>query len=246
MLRFSIPASLTRHVHEDNSVHWEGRALEGCRDDGKAVVIEVDESDVLTLEWEDGLTLVQHAAALHRRWLAPGESVVPLPLPLPAAGRGGPASVLVSVILTAAGEACARDLAQAWDNHAVGEGGLYAVDGGGAVATEQEPVVFQAGRRLLLLVHGTTSRTDQSFAGLLEDASIWRRIHTRFDAVRAYDHHTLDRTPLDNALDLVDRLPPGARLHLLTQSRGGLVGDVLSAASQPQPGPVPPRSMGPS
>jgi tetratricopeptide (TPR) repeat protein len=44
------------------------------------------------------------------------------------------------------------------------------------------------------------------------------------------DHPTLGASPIANALLLVRALPAGARLHLLTHSRGGLVAEVLARA----------------
>ncbi|HYF20012.1 MAG TPA: CHAT domain-containing protein [Ramlibacter sp.] len=50
------------------------------------------------------------------------------------------------------------------------------------------------------------------------------------DRVYALDHPTLSRSPIGNALALAQALPAGARLHLLTHSRGGLVAEVLARA----------------
>ncbi|NTW13094.1 MAG: hypothetical protein HGA30_07265, partial [Anaerolineales bacterium] len=47
------------------------------------------------------------------------------------------------------------------------------------------------------------------------------------DRIFGYDHKTLSLSPVENALDLVKRLPAGAKLHLITHSRGGLVGELL-------------------
>jgi hypothetical protein len=46
--------------------------------------------------------------------------------------------------------------------------------------------------------------------------------------VYALDHPTLGVSPIANALTLVQTLPHGARLHLATHSRGGLVAEVLA------------------
>ncbi|MBK6853236.1 MAG: hypothetical protein IPG93_16985, partial [Burkholderiales bacterium] len=46
-----------------------------------------------------------------------------------------------------------------------------------------------------------------------------------------YEHRTFSESPIDNALALVDVLPAGARICLVTHSRGGLVGDLLCLAT---------------
>jgi hypothetical protein len=51
------------------------------------------------------------------------------------------------------------------------------------------------------------------------------------DRVYALDHLTLSRSPLENALTLVSALPVGARVHLVTHSRGGLVAEALVRGS---------------
>ena len=50
------------------------------------------------------------------------------------------------------------------------------------------------------------------------------------DRVYALDHPTLGASPIANALTLVRALPAGARVHLVTHSRGGLVAEVLARA----------------
>ena len=48
--------------------------------------------------------------------------------------------------------------------------------------------------------------------------------------VYALDHPTMGESPIANALTLVRALPAGARMHLVTHSRGGLVAEVLARA----------------
>ena len=51
------------------------------------------------------------------------------------------------------------------------------------------------------------------------------------DRVLAFEHATLSESPIENALKLASELPDNARLHLVTHSRGGLVGELLCRAS---------------
>ncbi|MFD9704460.1 CHAT domain-containing protein [Lentzea sp. NPDC059081] len=86
----------------------------------------------------------------------------------------------------------------------------------------------------LVLVHGTFSHTEAAF-GKLRGTPEWERIVDRYEGrVLAVEHATLGLTPAQNALDAVRHLPD-APLHLVSHSRGGLVGEVLSYAARHDP-----------
>ncbi|HWK82551.1 MAG TPA: CHAT domain-containing protein [Caldimonas sp.] len=88
------------------------------------------------------------------------------------------------------------------------------------------------GGPLLVLVHGTFSDTPGTFSKLWTlHNPVVRQLFTRYaDRVYGFDHPTLGTSPIGNALLLVRALPAGARLHLLTHSRGGLVAEILARA----------------
>ncbi|MDM0001825.1 CHAT domain-containing protein [Variovorax sp. J22P240] len=88
------------------------------------------------------------------------------------------------------------------------------------------------GGPLLILVHGTFVDTISSFGKLWDlHPQVVRDLFGFYrDRVYALDHPTMGASPIANALTLADALPPGARLHLLTHSRGGLVAEVLARA----------------
>ncbi len=80
----------------------------------------------------------------------------------------------------------------------------------------------------LIFLHGTNSSTEGSFAELMH-TPVWDFIHTQYAGqVLAFQHETLTKSPLQNVLDLVQQLPQYATIHLVSHSRGGLVGDVLA------------------
>lgn len=86
----------------------------------------------------------------------------------------------------------------------------------------------------LVLVHGTFSNTEAAFGGL-RGTSEWNDIFERYDGrAVALEHPTLSVSPAVNALELARHLPANAKVHLVSHSRGGLVGELLSLAS---PGP---------
>ncbi len=85
---------------------------------------------------------------------------------------------------------------------------------------------------LLVLVHGTFVDTVSTFGKLwVQHPQRVAALFTQYGGrVYALDHPTLAVSPIHNALTLVAALPPGARLHLATHSRGGLVAEVLALA----------------
>lgn len=88
----------------------------------------------------------------------------------------------------------------------------------------------QPGAPLLVLLHGTFSDTQGTFGKLWQQhPQKVRELFAHYgNRVYGFDHPTLLASPIDNALMLAKSLPRGARLHLLTHSRGGLVAEVLA------------------
>jgi CHAT domain-containing protein len=80
----------------------------------------------------------------------------------------------------------------------------------------------------LLFLHGTASSTRGSFGGL-EGTDAWNFIHQKYNGrVITFQHESLTKSPLQNVLDLVKALPKSCTLHIISQSHGGQVGEVLS------------------
>ena len=80
----------------------------------------------------------------------------------------------------------------------------------------------------LLFLHGTSSSTEGSFGELIQ-TELWKYIHQQYAGqVLALEHETLTKSPLQNVLEMIRQLPQYATLHLISHSRGGLVGDVLA------------------
>ncbi len=80
---------------------------------------------------------------------------------------------------------------------------------------------------ILLFLHGTSSSTSGSF-GEISGTDLWKYIISSYgENILAFQHETLTKSPLKNVLELVRQLPDNATLHLISHSRGGLVGDIL-------------------
>jgi len=86
------------------------------------------------------------------------------------------------------------------------------------------------GGPILVFVHGTFVDTPSSFGKLwaLHSGRVRSLFQHYGDRVYALDHPTLGASPFANALTLAQTLPKGARLHLVTHSRGGIVAELLA------------------
>lgn len=89
---------------------------------------------------------------------------------------------------------------------------------------------------ILVFVHGTASSMNGSFGGLWTSGpgrEARRALSARYGArAFAWEHRSMTRTPMDNALELARALPVGAEVHLVSHSRGGLVGELLCLGSR--------------
>lgn len=86
---------------------------------------------------------------------------------------------------------------------------------------------INTGSPILLFIHGTNSSTKGSFAEL-KGSRLWdHMVSTYGKNILAFQHETLTKSPLQNAVDLVEQLPANANLDVITHSRGGLVGEIL-------------------
>lgn len=104
-----------------------------------------------------------------------------------------------------------------------------ALEGGQADDTARMTGAGGTPRPALVFIHGTGSSTLGSFGDLQRsDRGLWARLESRFPGgIYGFEHRTLSESPIENALQLATALPRGARISLVTHSRGGLVGDLL-------------------
>ena len=103
-------------------------------------------------------------------------------------------------------------------------------------------------RDILVLIHGTFSSTSGSFGSLVQSAmgsgegeltGRWGRLEREFRDpeggpahIYAFEHRSLTASPVENAIELLKALPKGARIHLLSHSRGGMVGELITRAAR--------------
>ena len=87
---------------------------------------------------------------------------------------------------------------------------------------------------ILVFIHGIASSARGSFGAFLsQDAQPqWQTLRRLFgDRIYAFEHRTLSDSPIDNAIELLGALPRNARVSIVSHSRGGLVGDLVSLTS---------------
>jgi hypothetical protein len=133
----------------------------------------------------------------------------------------------------------ARKLAESIERKLVGDGGLVCIKGQDSTADEGvkiEPAnmdEIDLSREILLFLHGTGSSVEGSFSELWNsgDDDLWRELRNRYKGnILGLQHRTLTESPIDNAVQVMEAMPSGARLHIVSHSRGGLIGELLCRA----------------
>ena len=225
----------------------------GAGDQG--VVLEIDDDDVLELELEGGLRLWtsfhqfqldfpgEKTATPKSRDAGPapgtaaaGESEPqPFPVNLVAGGAsrgvGGALLRAVRVLDVDLPEQTALGVAALLEKQLRPGPGLFRWSSGNTFElTPVSPKKLTTEKPLLIFIHGTASSSSGSFGELWEPAQ--RAVKDELFAfygehIYALEHRTLTESPVQNALQLLEKLPPNARLHLVSHSRGGLVGELV-------------------
>ena len=111
---------------------------------------------------------------------------------------------------------------------------LTALKGSGLKLAQVPAPAQPATQPLLVLVHGTFVDTFSTFGKLwaLHPQRVSELFAHYGGRVYALDHPTVGKSPMANALTLVQALPDGVHLHLATHSRGGLVAEVLAMVAE--------------
>ncbi len=224
------------------------------RGDGREQSIDVDNTDVVELEMEDGQRLwvrvddleSEFGIPLNRSKSADDRGAVRIPLGLPLDGRTrGLGSWAIKGL-----KIIGVDIAGSITDFVKGkvEGGLAPGPGlyqcANTTATDLQTIAsIDTSKPVLVFLHGTASSTDGSFGGLWKGNAhpIADLLSHYQDQVLAYQHQSLSLSPIENALALLKllvALKPTVqgkhplRLHLVSHSRGGLVGEILCRATR--------------
>lgn len=191
--------------------------------------------DVVELIYEEDIHRWVTVEELEREFkyqLSRGEEadVIEIPARLPSGdtSRGATSWALkaLRVLKFDPVKVAADKFAEFWDSRIMPKPGLFRFDKGFDNPSADIRQLKKEKAPILLFIHGTFSSAVGGFGGFHPE--VWKTLQQEYGSrIVGYDHKTLSLSPVENALDLVRRLPEGARLHLVTHSRGGLIGELL-------------------
>ncbi|HET7544888.1 MAG TPA: CHAT domain-containing protein [Polyangiaceae bacterium] len=236
--------------------HTELRRENRSAGSDEGVLTEADEDDVVQLQWATGIIELVRVGDLPTQFGATtrsdsGEIVIPRRRALRDTARGESELALESVqhfavepVMRGAVDQAVRGIVdqavgvaadfvmppavRAIEAKLIDAPGLYTLAIDGKRGERVTPESLTAAGPYLVLIHGTFSTSSAAF-GALFASDEWKPLYGSYapGAVLALEHRTVSESPVHNALELARALPSQARLHLISHSRGGLVGDLL-------------------
>ena len=205
------------------------------------VLDNLEPDDVVEIELQDGLhvwTRVEDLPQDLRRQATrghgdPGQIVLPSELTIGPASRasGGWAIKALKVIGLDIEEKIADFVADHVEGQLRPGPGLYRCSAADPAQLLNTGKIDGTGP-VLLFLHGTASSAPGSFSGLWTGDIMKRLFEFYGGRVLAYQHRTLTESPIENALALTRELAAiigtERELHIVSHSRGGLVGELLA------------------
>jgi hypothetical protein len=210
------------------------------KDNRKTIELDLEKNPVIEFEFDDGTSWITKPDDMFEIFPGMREKInrsvtdvdtveLPLELSVDSTDRSMVGNILLKAFKIFAKKKTpdtVKKLATKLENKQLeGKIGLFALD---------ENLQFKnftpdnSAQPYLLLIHGTASSTKGSF-GKAIDTDLMNFVRDRYkDRILAFQHRTLTENPIQNVKHLVQSLPDNCVLHLITTSRGGLVGEVLS------------------
>lgn len=224
----------------DAIMQMRGSYLVGQTTRGEIQSHEIDlkDDDIIEMVFEDGTTWFSNPYNLEEifpeatipltRGTA-GPFQIPQEISLDSSERGIFNKVMLKVFNIFAKKAIQSSIEQLAadleNKQLTGKIGLYKLNPGFQLT---DFIAEASSKPFCLFIHGTASSIEGSF-GEAQDTAVMKFIQTTYgENVLAYQHRTLTESPLQNVKELVRALPQNCILHLITSSRGGLVGELLS------------------
>ena len=209
--------------------------------------LDIDKNDMLEFVFEDNTTWMGSTDIIHdifpnaAKQTRSGEAFsVPMYLETGESDRGLFGSValkLLNVFTKKAVTAKVIDIAAGLEKKLLeNQSGVYAIDSAFGL---KKTKITETKKPSLLFIHGTNSSTWGSFAEIRK-SELWKYMQTAYGAnIFGLQHETMTRSPIQNVINLFKELPAECNLHVITHSRGGLVGDVLARFSNGNKGFTP-------
>ncbi|MEP7254272.1 MAG: CHAT domain-containing protein [Ferruginibacter sp.] len=199
--------------------------------------LEFQKDDLLEFVFEDNTTWTGSPDIIHdifpkaaRQTRAAGDSfTIPMYLETDESNRGLFGDIALKVLNVFTKKAVAGkviDIAASLEKKILGnETGMYAVDAGFKLKKSK---ITETKRPSLLFIHGTNSSTTGSFAEI-KSSELWKYMQDAYGGnIFGLQHETMTKSPIQNVINVFKELPAACTLHVITHSRGGLVGDVLA------------------
>lgn len=199
--------------------------------------LSFDDTDLLEFVFEDETTWIGGSAIIHdifpetaNKKRAAGESFeIPMYLKSDDATRGILGDIAVKALNVFTKKTVKQkviDVATRLEKKALGNmSGVYSVNPDFSLSKTS---LKKTDKPFLLFLHGTNSSTTGSFAEI-RNTELWKQMQDIYgDNIIALQHETMTKSPLQNVRDLLSALPANCTLHIISHSRGGLVGDVLA------------------
>ena len=245
----TVASELEHRVNDGIITTRYSATFQADRGEGTGQAIEVDDSDVVELEMEDGQRLwvrvdelqKEFGLSLDRSAADDPDGSIRIPTGLPLDGRTRGLGKWIIKGLKVLGVDIAGSIGDFIVSKVEGElspgPGLYQCTEVSSNALQTVTAIDKS-KPVLLFLHGTGSSIDGSFGQLWQNGTqtMSDLLSHYEDQVLAFQHQTLSKSPIENALDLMTALTElqstvhgdhPLRLHLVSHSRGGLVGEIL-------------------
>ena len=235
--------SLTEELEGYSTQH--AIILTDTRDGGNSVLVSADDNEIAEIQFEDDTfwmgtvgelpIILQHDRMPASRGFDDGIMEIPTSISFGSDDRGGLKNVVLKVfkIFKPKGNITGpvvKKSAEILDNKIQPAPGLFFVDGE-FKTNKVTSQLKESALPYLLLIHGTAASLNNSFHKMVEfkQFGLWENLKNIYgDRILALEHQTLTKSPFENAIEVIKWLPKNVSLHIISTSRGGLVGEIIA------------------
>jgi hypothetical protein len=221
--------------------------IESNRDVGEEVLVVIDDDEVMEIVFDDETIWVGRAGDIPEMLQDPqsrsddrdGNEVFTFPSRLETFNedRGLIDNIGIKIVkffkkkaTKKVTEIAVKQIAKKIDRKIQPNPGLYLVDNQFRLKKVNKVLPATAAPYCLFL-HGTASDFEGSFGKMTggEEDPMWGEIRATYDGrILTLEHYTFSKSPFENLCDLLELLPENSDLHVVSHSRGGLIGELLA------------------